>query len=524
MRLLLLFALTAANLCAQGLDPQKLLAPPVDTWPTYNGDYSGRRFSSLDTINRSNVHGLTLAWAFQTHSVSVKSTPLEVNGILYFSVPDHVWAVDAATGRQVWHFSRPSQGDHLGSRGVGMYQNRLFFGTSDAHVIALDARTGKQVWDTVVADVTVGYYVSAAPLIVRGQVIVGTSGDSADVPHFLLSLDPATGKVNWRWNAVPRPGEPGADSWPDADSMSHGGGSLWGAPTYDPELDLIYLGTGNPHPILAGGVRKGDDLFTCAIVAIHAGTGKLAWYFQPSPHDTHDWDAIETTVLVDGDFHGARRKMLLQASRNGYYFVLDRETGKSLLTAPFAATDWASQIDQQGQPVPSPAKEPQQDGVLVHANMDGATNWMAPSFDPQTRLFYVNTQDAWSLWYLVLNEDKKPDGHQGGTLSDFWSSSQLKALDYQTGKTVWKRDLGPGHSFTGVLTTAGHLLFSGDTSGNVFALDPANGDALWHVYAGGTLNSSPMTYQLNGRQYVITAIDSVIYAWTLPPAANDTKR
>ena len=407
MRLLLLFALTAANLFAQGLDPQKLLTPPVDTWPTYNGDYSGRRFSPLDTINRSNVHGLTLAWAFQTHSVSVKSTPLEVNGILYFSVPDHVWAVDATTGRQVWHFSRPSQGDHLGSRGVGMYQDRLFFGTSDAHVIALDARTGKQVWDTVVADVTVGYYVSAAPLIVRGQVIVGTSGDSADVPHFLLSLDPATGKVNWRWNAVPRPGEPGAESWPDADSMSHGGGSLWGAPTYDPELDLIYLGTGNPHPILAGGVRRGDDLFTCAIVAIHAGTGKLAWYFQPSPHDTHDWDAIETTVLVDGDFHGARRKMLLQASRNGYYFVLDRETGKSLLTAPFAATDWASHIDHQGQPVPSPAKEPQQDGVLVHANMDGATNWMAPSFDPQTRLFYVNTQDAWSLWYLVLNEDTK---------------------------------------------------------------------------------------------------------------------
>jgi alcohol dehydrogenase (cytochrome c) len=511
VRLLFLLLLTAGNLCAQGLDPQKLLHAPVDTWPTYNGDYTGRRYSSLDLINRSNVHGLTLAWAFQTHSVSGKSTPLEVNGILYFSVPDHVWAVDAATGRQVWHFSRPSQGDHLGSRGVGMYKDRLFFGTPDAHVICLDARNGKQLWDKVIADVTVGYYISGAPLVIGGQVIVGTSGDSADVPHFVLSLDPAEGKINWRWDAVPKPGEPGSETWPDSDSMSHGGGSIWGAPTYDPELNLIYLGTGNPHPTLAGSVRKGDDLFTCSIVAIHADTGKLAWYFQPSPHDTHDWDAIETPVLIDGNFRGARRKMLLQASRNGYFFVLDRETGKDLLTAPFVKTDWASHIDESGRPVPAPEKEPQPDGVLVQANM-------APSFDPQTGLFYVNAQTAASLWYLVLNEDHKPDGHQGGTLSDFWSSSELKALDYETGKTVWQRDLGKGHSFSGVLTTAGHLLFSGDTSGNLLALDPANGDLLWHVYAGGTLNSSPMTYQIGGRQYLITPVDSVVYAWTLPSA------
>lgn len=516
MKLLLAVLLTATTLHAQGLDPQEMLTPPVDTWPTYNGDYNGRRYSPLDQINQSNVHRLTLAWAFQTHSVSVKSTPLEVNGILYFTVPDHVWAIDALTGRQVWHFSRPSQGDHLGSRGVAMYKDRLFFGTPDAHVISLDARNGKQLWDVTVADVAVGYYVSQAPLVVGDQVIVGTSGDSADVPHYLLSLDPATGKENWRWNAVPNPGEPGAETWPDTDSMRHGGGSIWGAPTYDPELHLIYLGTGNPHPTLAGGVRKGDDLYTCSIVAIHADTGKLAWYFQPSPHDTHDWDAIETTVLVDGEFHGVKRKMLLQASRNGYYFVLDRETGKNLLTTPFVDTDWASHIDQLGRPIPAPAKEPQRDGSLVQANMDGATNWMAPSFDPQTRLFYVNTMTAWSLWYLVLNEDQKPDGHQGGTLSDFWSFSQLKALNFENGKTVWKRELGPGHSFTGLLTTAGHLLFSGDTSGNIFALDPATGKTLWHMYAGGIMNSSPMTYQIGGRQYLVTPIDSVVYAWALP--------
>ncbi len=516
MKLLLFTIFAATTLYGQGLDGRKLLTPPVDTWPTYNGDYTGRRYSPLDQINQSNVHGLTLAWAFQTHSVSVKSTPLEVNGILYFTVPDQVWAIDALTGRQVWHFSRPSVGDHLGSRGVAMYQDWLFFGTPDAHVIALDARNGKQLWDVTVADVTVGYYVSQAPLVVGDRVIVGTSGDSADVPHYLLALDPATGKELWRWNAVPKPGEPGAETWPDAESMRHGGGSIWGAPTYDPGLKLIYLGTGNPHPTLAGGVRQGDDLFTCSIVAIHADTGKLAWYFQPSPHDTHDWDAIETTVLVDGEFHGATRKMLLQASRNGYYFVLDRETGKNLLTVPFVATDWASHIDSLGRPIPAPAKEPQRDGVLVQMNMDGATNWMAPSFDPETRLFYVNTMTASSMWYLLLNDDQKPDGHQGGTLSDFWSFSQLKALDYETGKTVWQRELGPGHSFTGVLTTAGRLLFSGDTSGNIFALDPATGKTLWHTYAGGTMNSSPMTYQIEGRQYLLTAVDSVVYAWALP--------
>ena len=518
MKLLLFLFLAAVGLQAQGLDPHKLLTSPVDTWPTYNGDYTGRRYSSLDLINQSNVRTLTLAWAFQTHSASVKATPLEVNGILYFTVPDHAWAIDARTGRQVWQFTRPSQGDHLGSRGVGMWKDRLFFGTPDAHVICLDARTGKQLWDTILADVTVGYYVSAAPLVVGGQVIIGTSGDSADVPHYLVSLDPATGKEIWRWNAVPKPGEPGAETWPDTESMSHGGGSIWGAPTYDPELQLIYLGTGNPHPTLAGSGRKGDDLYTCSIVAIHADTGKLAWYFQPSPHDTHDWDAVETTVLVDGVFHGKQRRMLLQASRNGYYFVLDRETGKDLLTAPFVKTDWASHIDAQGRPIPAPAKEPQQNGALVQMNMDGATNWMSPSFDPETKLFYVNTQTASSLWYLMLTEDHKPEGHQAGTLNDFWSYSQLKALDYETGKTVWQRDLGDGHSFTGVLTTAGRLLFSGDVAGNLFALDPANGKVLWHVYAGGRMSSSPMTYQLDGRQYVLTAIDSVVYAWALPEA------
>lgn len=521
MKTLFLVIATFSSLLAQepspkALDPQALLKGPTDTWPTYNGDYTGRRYSELSQINKDNVKSLTLAWAFQTHASSLKATPLLVNGILYFSVPDNVWAVDALTGRRIWHFSRPSQGDHIASRGVAMYKDRLFFGTPDAHLICLDARTGKQIWDVTIADVTQGYYLSVAPLVVQDRVIIGTSGDSADVPHYLEAINPDNGAVLWRWSSVPKPGEPGSETWPSEDAMSHGGGSMWMPGTYDPELNLVYWGTGNPDPILAGGVREGSNLFTCSIVAIHADTGKLAWYFQPSPHDTHDWDAVETPVLFEGTYRGKRRKVLAQASRNGYFFVLDRATGENLLTSRFVETDWAKGVDAKGRPIPNPAKEPQRDGALVEANMDGATNWMAPSFDPQTGLFYVNAQKAYSIWYLMLNAAGKPDGHQGGTLNDFWGTSALVALDAATGETKWTRDLGEGRNFSGVLTTAGHLLFSGDVSGNLLALDPATGDVLWHVYAGGMMNSSPMTYILGGRQYVLTAVDSVLYAWSLP--------
>jgi len=351
---------------------------------------------------------------------------------------------------------------------------------------------------------------------VHGHVIVGTSGDSADVPHFLQAVDPASGKIIWRWRSLPEPGDAAAKTWPNPEAMRFGGGPLWVTGTYDPDLNLIYWGTGNPHPTLAGVGREGDNLFTCSIVALNPDTGKLVWYFQPSPHDTHDWDAVETPVLVDGSFHGVPTKMLMQASRNGYFFVLDRQTGKSLLTEKFVDVDWASGIDKQGRPIPNKAKEPQRDGALVRANMDGATNWMAPSFDPETQLFYVNAQDAFSIWYLGLTEEGKAEGHQGGTISNFWSSSALKAIDYQTGKIRWRHDLGEGRCFSGILTTAGKLLFSGDTSGNLIALDPATGETLWHVNAGGVMNSSPMTYSIDDRQYLLTGVDGVLYAWTLP--------
>ena len=508
---------SSLSLGGQGLDPAALLNPPTDTWPTYNGDYSGRRYSTLTSINRANVSALALRWAFQTRS-ELKSTPLEVNGVLYFTAPDHVWAIDARTGHLVWQFDRPSVGNHIAQRGVAMYRDRLYFGTTDAHLICLDARTGNKIWDVEIADSKFGYYLSIAPLVIKDHLILGTSGDVADVPHFIEALDPNNGKILWRWNTVPNEGQPGSNTWPSREALVHGGGPAWLPGTFDPELNLLYWGTGNPHPVLAGTTREGDNLYTCSIVALNPDNGHLVWHFQASPHDTHDWDAVETPVLFDADFRGRPRKLLAQASRNGYLFVLDRTNGQSLLTAPYVPIDWASGIGPNGQPIPDKAKQPQPDGSLVHSFFDGATNWMAPSFDPQTKLFYVNAQSGFTLYYLELGSDGKPAGHQGGAADRFSSRFQLEAIDYQTGKIKWSIDEGNGDGFPGILTTAGHLLFTGDVSGNVLAMDPASGEILWHTYAGGNLNSSPMTYQLDGRQYVLTLVDRVVYAWALPDA------
>ena len=518
MKLLALCAVSLWSLSAQGLDPAALSKPPTTTWPTYNGDYSGRRFSTLNQINKSNVASLTMAWAFQTHSAELKSTPLEVNGILYFTTPDNAWAIDARNGRRIWHYSRPSQGDHVGHRGVAMYKDRLYFGTPDAHLICLNARDGKPIWDVEIADVKLGYYISVAPLLVKGRLIIGSSGDQTDIQHFVEAIDPENGKVVWRWNTVPGPDQPGSETWPDKESLTHGGGPAWMTGTYDPEANLIYWGTGNPAPVLAGVVRPGANLYTCSIVALNPDTGKLVWYFQPSPHDTHDWDAVETPVLFDADFRGKPRKLLAQASRNGYFFLLDRITGEHLLTAPFVSIDWASGLNARGEPTPNPKKEPAPDGSLVEAAEEGATNWMAPSFDPETKLFYVNAEEGFGMYYLTLNANGKAVGHQGGASSRLREHSVLVAIDYQTGKIRWRRKAGEGGGHPGILTTAGGVLFTGDVSDNLLALDPENGQVLWHVNVGGSLGSSPMTYELDGRQYVITGVDGVLYAWALPNA------
>lgn len=511
--IILATCLLAPRLAAQGLSPQTLLQPPTANWPSYNGDYSGRRYSTLDQINSQNIGSLTLAWRFRATG-TLKSTPLEVNGILYLTTPDNVWAVDARTGNTIWHYYRPSEGDHIGHRGVGMYGDWLYFTTPDAHLVSLDARDGKVRWDIELADPKLGYFSTMAPLVIRDHVIAGVSGDVTDIPGFLDSIDPQTGAVQWRWYTEPRPGAPGSETWPkNSDAILHGGAMTWMTGTYDPELNLLYWGTGNPNPVLSGETRPGDNLYTCSIVALNPDTGKLAWYFQPSPHDVHDWDAVETPVLFNGEFGGVQRQLIAQASRNGFFVVLDRATGEHLVTTSFIDINWASGVDSRGRPIAKPGYEPRPDGALVEPASGGATNWLAPSFDPQTGLFYVSARRSFSIYYLTT--EGKPEGWAGRDAS-LWEDSTIRALDYRTGKVVWNHEIGEGSSGAGILTTAGHLLFTADVRSNLLALDPATGKTLWHLNVGDSTQNSPMTYQLDGRQYLLIAVHDELLAFALP--------
>jgi alcohol dehydrogenase (cytochrome c) len=501
----LLLAASCGPLAAQSLEPEQLLHPSSDSWPVYHGDYSGKRHSQLTQIAPHNVGSLGLAWAFQTNQVAtIKSSPLLVDGVLYFTVPNNVWAVDARSGHMLWHYvHKTEKGEFIGHRGVAMYKGWLYFTTPDAHLISLNAKDGSIRWDKIIADVNLGYWSTMAPLVVRNHVIAGVGGDLDNLSGYLRCFDPDTGEVQWQWDASPPPGTPNATT----------GGTTWMTGTYDPELNLVYWGTGNPTPVLNGETRPGDNAWTCSIVALNPDTGKLVWGFVASPHDTHDWDAVETPVLVDADFQGKPRKMLMQSSRNGYFFVLDRTNGKSLLTVPFGPINWSLGVDREGRPIPNPDKEPKPDGRLIAPDEGGMTNYRSPSFDPRTGLFIVDAHPSWSLYFT-----KPADGDYGWAGADFglWSKGVIEAIDYQTGKIRWSHEVGQGGSGAGVLTTDSGLTFTGDSVGNILALDTSNGKTLWHAGTGAPMQTSPITYELDGRQYLVTGSGGVLFAWVLP--------
>lgn len=501
------------SLMAQNLEATEILHPASDSWPTYHGDYSGRRHSHLAQITPGNVENLGLAWAFQTNqTATLKSTPLLVDGVLYFTVPENIWAVDARSGHLIWHYrTPPTQGDHIGNRGVGMYKGWLYFMTPDGHLISLNAKDGTVRWNVVIADVTKGYWTTMAPLVVGNHVIVGVSGDFDNLTGYLRSIDPETGKMQWQWNSTPPVGTPNSTT----------GGMTWMTGTYDPDLNLLYWGTGNPTPVLNGTTRPGDNRYTCSIVALNPDTGKLAWAFSVSPHDTHDWDAVETPVLVDRDFHGQPRKMLMQTSRNGYFFVLDRTDGKSLLTVPYGPVNWALGVDKEGHPIPDPKKEPAPDGRLIAPDEGGLTNYRSPSFDPKTGLFIVDAHPSYSLYFA-----KPADGYYGWAGADYglWGKGVIEAIDYQTGKIRWSHPVGAGGSGAGVLTTDSGLTFTGDGYGNLLALDTGDGKTLWHAGTGSAIQTSPLTYELDGRQYILTGSGGVLFAWALPTSDVAARR
>ena len=524
MRTLAVFLLAGSALAQTGLDI-KPGAPPTDTWPTYNGDYSGRRYSPLAKINQSNIHSLSLAWVYRANGAPgggggfggrISATPVQVNGVLYFTMPDHAWAVDARTGREVWHYQWTSHGgDHIGNRGVGVYGNWLYFETPDCNLVSLNLKNGVERWHKPICDLDQYYFGSMAPLVVRNHIITGVSGDDLDIPGYIESHDARTGKLEWRWYAHPEAGTPEAKTWPSVEAMLHGGGMTWVPSTYDAGLNLIYFGTGNPQPVIAGQGRAGSNLYTESIIALNPDTGKLAWYFQPSPHDTHDWDAVQTPVLFDGEIAGKPRRLLAQASRNGWFFVLDRVTGERIVSAEFVKTNWTLGVDGKGQPIPNPAKQPKPDGALVTPNQGGAMNWPPPSFNPETGLFYANAARAWSVYYLY-DEDDKPEGWGGNDRSGY-SEAMLQAIDYQTGRIQWSHKW-PGNGGgvrSGLLSTAGKLLFAGDPNANLVALDPATGSPLWHAGLHANMTNGPITYELDGAQYLVVAAGDTLYAFAI---------
>ena len=520
----LVFALAVATATAvlsgqMFVDPSTFNRPPTDSWPTYNGDYSGRRFSPLTKINASNVQALSLGWTFRVPSgfgggVPIKGTPLQVDGVIYVTVPDHVWAIDARTGRELWHYAWESKGGiHIGNRGVAIAGDSLYFETPDCHLVSLGIRDGKERWRKEICDLDQFYYGSVAPVIVKDHVIAGVSGDDLDIPGYVQAHNPESGEMQWRWWVVPqKKGEPGSESWPNEDAMKHGGGMTWQPITYDPELNLIYVTTGNPQPVIAHKNRAGDNLFTGSIVALNGDTGKMVWHFQSSPHDTHDWDSTQTAVLFDGEFDGKPRKLLAQAARNGHFFVLDRTNGTALVSTEFVKTNWAKGYDAKGQPIPDPAKYPQLDGSLVAPNAGGATNWPPPSFSPQTGLLYVSAGRSYSVFYIYDPTDN-PQGW-GGTDQGGWGESMLQAIDYKTGKVRWSHKWN-GNIRSGVLSSAGNLVFTGGSSNDLVALNATTGDALWQARLGSSVTNGPITYQLDGLQYLIVGAGDTLWAFVM---------
>jgi alcohol dehydrogenase (cytochrome c) len=403
-----------------------------------------------------------------------------------------------------------------------MWGNYLYFVTPDDYFVSLDARTGKERWHKEAASFAQQYFLTSAPMTIGNHIIVGT-GNDLDSPGYLTSYDPETGEQQWRFYTVPmNPGDPGLDTWKSLDAARHGGGHPWLPGVYDPESKLYIFGTGNPTPAYMSKPRgEGmDNLFTCAIVAVNVETGKMEWYYQTSPHDTHDWDSAQTPVLVDGPFAGSGpRTMVLTASRNGYYFTLDRHTGEHLVTSKFSETvNWAKGLNGKGQPIREPSKDHDIAGALVSAANGGSTNWPPPAYSPDTRLLYVPTSETYAMYYLSETDPRGAMGLGGKDEIGVGSmGTYISAIDYQTGTTVWRhkfRTAGVSRGAPGLLTTAGKLLFGGDISGNFVAFDPANGRPLWHTQIGQVSNA-PETYMVNGRQHVLVAAGDTLYSFAL---------
>lgn len=482
-------------------------------WHTYSGTFQSHRYSPLTQISSATVASLRPVWLYQPPgSGPLEATPIVANGIMYVtSGPAAVVALSVKSGRPVWQWSRPMANSVLNlgfpraNRGIAILDETVFVGTLDGYLVALDARSGTERWTINVADNATGHSITAAPLVADGKVIVGISGGEAGIRGFLDAYEPKTGKRIWRFWTVPAAGEPGSETWAGT-SWKTGGGATWLTGSYDPALRLVYWGTGNPAPDWNGDSRKGDNLYTCSLVALDIDTGRMRWHFQFTPHDTHDWDANQIPILLDREIGGRTRALVASANRNGFYYLLDRASGEFLLAQPYAKQTWATGIDQRGRPMLVPGMEPSENGTLVYPSLQGSTNWASPSYSPQTGLVYLAVREMGSVYFKSEVEYRPGTYFTGGSekrLEDeAWGS--VRALEVSTGKTVWDFKL-PSPPWGGVLSTAGGLVFGGSNEGNVFALDARSGQALWQFQAGGAIRANPISFAVDGRQHVAIA-------------------
>ncbi len=506
---------------------EQVVHPKAGDWPTYHGNIGGNRHSPLLQINTSNVARLAAKWMFPiAGGQRLEVTPIVVDGVMYATMANEAYAVDAKNGREIWHYSRPLTPDVVGdaaskiNRGVAVLGDKVFMLTDNAHMIALSRTGGQLLWDTEMADYKQHYGGTSAPLVVKDLVLGGTSGGDEGARGFLDAFNVNTGNRAWRFWMMPAKGEPLSETWVGR-AIEHGCVTAWLTGTYDPETDLIYWPTGNPCPDYNGDERKGDNLYASSVVALEPATGKLRWYFQFSPHDLHDWDATETPMLVDADWHGKPRKLLLQANRNGFFYVLDRVTGEFLLGQPFAKKiTWASGIDAKGRPILVPGQEPSVEGTKTCPATSGATNWMSTAYSSATGLYYVMVRESCAIYTKsdAWWEPGKSFYGGGARLAPGEPTEKfLRAIDIQTGKIAWEiPQIGTGGSWGGLISTAGGLVFYCDDSGAFAAIDARNGKPLWNFHTNQSWHASPMTYMVDGKQYMAVAAGSNIIAFALP--------
>jgi alcohol dehydrogenase (cytochrome c) len=525
IRLLLVVCFLSASASAQ-VTYKRIANPDAEpgNWLTYSGNYSGHRFSQLAEITPTSVARLRPVWVYQIRAAGrFETSPIVADGVMYVTEPPtKVTALDLRSGRPLWSWQRPQArvartlGFGPTNRGAALLDDTVYVGTLDGYLVALDARSGAVRWETKVADNSTGHAITVAPLAIDGKIIVGISGGEAGIRGFLDAYDAKTGKLAWRCWTIPAPGEAGSETW-SGDSWKTGAGPTWVTGSFDPALNLIYWGTGNPGPDWNGDVRVGDNLYTCSLLAIDAATGKMKWHFQFTPHDVHDWDANQIPVLFDAVWKGGARRLVALANRNAFYYVLDRETGEFLLGTPYAKQTWASGLDAKGRPIVLPNTEPTVEGNLVWPSLQGATNWFSPSFNPQTRTLYVSVREMGAYYYKGEAEYKPgtyftAGGERAVEGDEAWGA--IRALDALNGKVKWEFRL-QSPPWAGVLATAGGVVFSGSNEGNFYALDALTGKPLWEFQTGGQITANPISFLIDGRQHVAIASGQSLFVFGL---------